>query len=104
MYILTDIESLPYLQNELFDLRNKWYDIGVQIKVENGTLQNIRSQFSDNGDALRELLTHWLTGTPTWNGLFIALRSRPVKADNIADKLQRKMTDQLFPENVPEGR
>ena len=101
-YNYIDIGSLPYLQEELFDLRSKWYDIGVQINIENGTLQNIRSQFSDNGDGLRELLTHWLKGTPVWEDLFKALRSRPVGAHDTATKLQREM-DQRFSDSIPEG-
>ena len=103
--IMIDLDSLPYLQDELFDLRSKWYNIGVQINIDIGTLQSIKSEFSiDNGDALRELLTHWLKGTPTWEELFRALRSRPVGAHDIAAKVQREMTDQLFSNSVPEGR
>lgn len=97
------IGSLPYLQDELFDLRGKWYNIGVQIDIDIGTLQSIKSEFSDNGDALRELLTHWLKREPTWEALFRALRSRPVGAHDIAEKLQREMKDQLFSHSVPEG-
>ena len=98
-----DIRSLPYLQDELYDVRGKWYNIGVQIDIDIGTLQSIKSEFSDNGDALRELLTHWLKREPTWEALFRALRSRPVGAHDIAEKLQREMKDQLFSHSVPEG-
>ena len=100
-----DLQSaLPYLQDELYDIRGKWYDIGVQIGIDTGTLQTIRNDFNDSGDALRELLTHWLKRTPTWEALLKALRSKPVGASDIASKLQKEMKDQLvFPEMVPEG-
>lgn len=100
----SDLDSLAYLQHELFDIRGKWYNIGVQIGVDNGTLQSIKSECSDSGDALREVLTDWLKKTPTWEALFRALRSRPVGASDTADKLQREMKDRLFPESVPEGK
>ena len=80
-----------------------WYDIGLQIGIDIGTLKTIRSDFGDSGAALRELLTYWLSRAPTWESLFKALRSRPVNASAIADKLQSHMETQLFPDSVPEG-
>ena len=103
--LFLDLDSLPYLQDELYEIRSKWYDIGVQIGIEIGTLQTIRNDSSDSGEALRELLTYWLkNGTPTWEALFKALRSRPVEARTVANRLQREMEDRLFPESVPEGK
>ena len=101
---IIDLESsLPHLQDELYDIRGKWYDIGVQIGIDTGTLQTIRNDYNDSGDALRELLTYWLKRTPTWEALFKALRSRPVQASDKAEKLQKEMKDRLFPESIPEG-
>lgn len=95
-------ESLPFLHDELYDIRGKWYDIGVQIGVDVGTLESIKNEYGDGGDALRQVLTHWLKREPTWEPLFKALRSRPVRALTIANTLQRKMAE-LLPEIIQEG-
>ena len=101
---IPNLDSLPDLQDELYDIRGKWYNIGVQIGIDTGTLQTIKNDFGDSGDALRELLTHWLKRTPTWEALFKALRSRPVDGATIADILQRKMEEKLFHGSIPEGK
>ena len=40
-------ESLPFLHDELYDIRGKWYDIGVQIGVDVGTLESIKNEYGD---------------------------------------------------------
>lgn len=101
-----DLDSLPLLHHELFDIRGKWYDFGVQLGIDDGTLQTIRHDFSaDSGAALREVLTYWLKrSSPTWKALLKALRSRPVGAPSIAESLQKHAL--LLPQEVtiPEGK
>ena len=86
---LLDLEKLPLLQDELYNIRDKWFDIGVQLGLDNGTLQSIKTENSNTGDALREVLTYWLkrNSSSTWGALFKALRSRPVGAGSIVDTL-----------------
>jgi hypothetical protein len=98
--IIIDADSLSLLHHELYDLRSNWFNFGVQLNIDNGTLQSIKRQFTDDVDALREVLTHWLKGTPTWEELFKALQSRPVGAHDIQRKIEE---DQLSSESVPEG-
>ena len=102
-----DLESLGILQDELYDIRGKWFNIGVQLGVDNGTLQSIRGEYSDNGDALREVLTYWLKRnvTPTLDSLLKALRSRPVGAASIADDLLKHVDTTMSPSDIhiPEG-
>ena len=46
------------------DVRAKWYDIGMQLQVNIGTLKAIEKWYSDPSDCLREILTTWLKSYP----------------------------------------
>ena len=68
------------------------YHLGVQLKVRIGTLDRIRTQFSDPRDQLLEMLKTWLTTSDntSWKMLTDALRSRSVGASQLASVLERK--------------
>ena len=96
--VVLDLDQLPVLQHELYDVRDKWFDIGVQLSLDNGTLQSIKAENNSTGDALREVLTYWLKRSPmpTWGSLFKALRSRPVGAPNIVDTLLKSAIESIL--------
>ena len=70
----------------------QWYHLGVQLKVRIGTLDRIRSQFTDPRDQLLEMLKIWLTtsGNTSWKMLKNALASRSVGASQLASVLATK--------------
>ena len=70
----------------------QWYHLGVQLKVTIGTLNRIRSQFTDPRDQLLEMLKTWLTTSDksSWKSLTDALRSRSVGASQLASVLETK--------------
>ena len=70
----------------------QWYHLGVQLKVRIGTLDRIRTQFSDPRDQLLEILKTWLTtsDSTSWETLTDALRSRSVGASQLASVLATK--------------
>ena len=72
------VYDLRVLTKELNIVRAKWYNIGVQLGVNVGTLKAIEKQYlNDPTDCLRETLTKWLTelclSPPTWMNVVDAL-------------------------------
>lgn len=91
--------DLGELQNELHGISSKWYDLGVQLHIDSGELDNIKR---DNPvECLREMLKIWLKKVdpdPTWNALIDALKSRVINEQKLANQLERKyMTDGVIP-------
>ena len=70
----------------------QWYHLGVQLKVTIGTLDRIRSQFTDRRDQLLEMLKTWLTTSDNtcWKTLTDAVRSRSVGASQLASVLEAR--------------
>ena len=66
------MDDLRLLLEELQDVCNQWYNLGLQLGVRPKT-----SQFSDSRDKLLEILRTWLTTSDntSWKTLADALRS-----------------------------
>ena len=73
-------------------VRDRWYNLGLQLKVRPGTLDRIRAQFSDSREQLREMLKTWLTtiDNASWKTVTDALKSQSVSGYQIADYLESK--------------
>ena len=86
------IADLRTLMNETFPCRAKWCNLGIQLRVDTGTLDGLRVQFSDPGDQLREVLRAWVTtsNSPTWSTLAEALRSPVIGENQLAREVQQK--------------
>ena len=79
--------------NELVDVSDKWFNLGLNLKLGMGTLKRIQKQYPDLSEALREMLFHWLKKVdppPTWEGLACALESRTVGEPRLAEQLRTK--------------
>ncbi len=86
--------NLKTVRQLLFDIRVKWYDIGLELDVAVGTLESIKSSYHDPKDCLREMLKEWLKSIsppPTWKRLATALRSSAVNEKSLAQKLECKL-------------
>ena len=86
-------ESLNDVRKELLDASTKWYDIGLELRLRTGVLDNIQYQYQDASTCLREMLRHWLKKAdpcPTWKGLANALESRTVEELRLAQQLRTK--------------
>ena len=85
--------DLATLQNALYEVRDKWYHLGVQLKVPISDLRAIRTQFRDNpDDSLLEMLSVWLsitTPSPTWQTVVDALCCASIGRQKIAENIQR---------------
>lgn len=79
---ITDLQEVREL---LFSIRTKWYDIGVELKLDIEALENIKCQYDDRGDCLREMLKIWLKSvTPTWKLLAAALGGKIINEQDLA--------------------
>lgn len=83
--------DLATVLNELFPCRAKWYCLGLQLRVDTGTLDSFKAQ-NDPSDKLREVLKRWLeTGeNPTWGVMVEALKRPAVGEVRLAVELQQK--------------
>ena len=88
------VDDLGDVLEETLCSSTKWYNIGLRLKVPVAKLDSIKSQFSDPGECLREVLKEWLKGAagtkPAWGVLVEALRSQTVGETQLADQLEVK--------------
>ena len=85
--------NLSTVRNEIHDSRTKWFDIGIELKVDVSTLKSIESMYSNAKDCLREVITEWLKAVspkPTWRSLVDALRRPVVDESKLAAVLEAK--------------
>ena len=75
----------------VFDARAKWYDIGLELKMDAGSLDAIeKDNPRDVQDCLRALLRKWLRRSqpkPTWGALVEALESSLIGEELLASKI-----------------
>ena len=72
----------------------KWHALGIQLGLENRTLEAIAKQYVNNvEDCRRTMFSTWLSTMPNHKGtrreLLQALRSAAVAENNMADEYQR---------------
>ena len=87
-------DDLATLQNALFEVRDKWYHLGVQLKVPISDLKAIRTQYLNNpDDCLLEMLSCWLSNTtpsPTWQTVVDALCCAAIGRQHVADNIRKQ--------------
>ena len=78
------------LLRELRRVADKWEDIGIELRIEEGQLMKIKSDNAGKCEAcLREMLKVWLRGVappPSWSAMADALDK--VEQQNIATHLR----------------
>ena len=93
--------DLDLLTQELTRVKQKWYEIGVDIGLVK-KVNDIRRQYSESDVCLREMLRECLQTryTPiTWRNMVDALRSPGVGQSQLADELQAKYFPSEFTNN-----
>ena len=93
--------DLDLLTQELRPTQHKWESIGYEL-VELPHYfytDDIRRQYSDVGDRLREMLSTQLHVTITWRNMVDALRSPSVAESQLADQLEAKYCPSEFTNN-----
>ena len=87
-----------------YEARAKWYHIGVELKLSVGTLDAIRSDFSNSTDCFTEMCSTWLKRIdprPSWEALTEALESPVVGEGHLAQQLRDKCCREMKT-HVPE--
>ena len=83
------LDGLREVRGLLYPVRRKWYDIGIELGLKIGELDNIKAAYSDHGECLTEMLKLWLKSTnppPTWKAVGKCLESAPVHEMELAKK------------------
>ena len=83
------LNDLPTVLDELYDIRDKWYNLGLRLNVSTEKLESLTSH--DQDSCFRQVLVNWLkSGKATWLALCQALSHRTVGQEELARKLQTK--------------
>ena len=82
------ILDLKDVRTLLYEVRRKWYDIGIELEIPIGKLDTIKAKLLDDyGACLVEMIKEWLNSgeAATWEALVEALRAKPVDEGKLAD-------------------
>ena len=96
-HYIAALADLGTLLGSLESIQAKWYNFGLQLRVDVGQLDAIAAQYSNPLDCLRETLKQWLKTCPncTWKCIVDALGNPIVGANALALELERKHCPQL---------
>ena len=87
--------DLDLLTQELRLAQHKWESIGDELPYYFNA-HDIRRQYSDDSDHLREMLSTQLHGDTTWRNMVDALRSPHIAESQLADQLEAKYSPSEF--------
>ena len=85
------MKDLRKVQRAAWDARAKWYNIGLELEIDPGTLDAIKANNEDVEDRFRAMLTTWLKMVqpkPTLAALAEALQSPTVGFGHLAERIQ----------------
>ena len=71
------IADLATVLNELLPCCAKWYDLGIQLRVDIVSLDRVNIQYYYPREKLREVIRMWLTTSdnPTWEAMVETLEA-----------------------------
>ena len=84
------INNLQKIQEAAWEARAQWYNIGLELKINPGTLDVINRNSDNVNDRFRHMLSTWLKMVqprPTLSLLATALRSSPVGHADLAEQV-----------------
>ena len=87
---------LKEVRKSVWDARTKWYDIGIELKIEVSVLDAIKHDSDEVGSCLTAMLKGWLkqtTPSPTWEALVDALKSPTVGCGHLAEIIEKKFCE-----------
>ena len=85
------ISDLRKVQRAAWDARAQWYNIGLELDIDPGTLDVIEGNNKDINNCFRAMLTTWLKMVqpkPTLAALAEALQSPTVGFEHLAERIQ----------------
>ena len=84
------MKDLRKVQRVTWEARAKWYNIGLELEINPGTLDVIQGNNRDIDDCFRAMLTSWLKMVqpkPTLAALAEALQSPTVGFGRLAEQI-----------------
>ena len=96
-------EDLSDVQDELWDARIKWYNIGLRLGILAPDLDVIENDGGDTEAWFRNMLRKWLRQGKncTWEALIKALSSPSVGQTMLAKRMQQKWCQRTKPARNP---
>ena len=85
------MKDLRKIQRAAWEARAKWYNIGVELDMDPGTLDTLKGNNDDIDDRFRAMLMTWLKTVqprPTLAALAEALQSPTVGFGHLAEQVQ----------------
>ena len=96
-YYVVDLVSknLRKLRNLIHKACPKWYDLGLELGVEEETLKIIKNDNNNETETcFREMLSAWLNNMtdphPSWEGLIAALKQPYIGQEELANKVRKE--------------
>ena len=88
-------KDLPSILNELSGAKSKWYNTGIQLKLEISVLESIRNDYRGSiDDCFREMIVAWLKSSSqvpkTWSTLANVLKGPTVGFEELATQIEEK--------------
>ena len=73
-------DNMKEVLDQMWNHRARWKFIGIQLQIDNGTLDAIEKDYRKVDDCLREMINYWLRNSPrrTRKTIKIALQSKQV--------------------------
>lgn len=90
--------SIKKVRDLLYEVRLKWYDLGIELEVEDGELDEIKSKNKDDhGACLRDMIRarlRFIWDPLTWSHIADALSARAINELELAERgnLEKKWT------------
>jgi len=85
------VDDLAAVQRKVFDVRTKWYNLGLELGLQAPTLDSISDQYSRNPtECFCQVLKEWLqriNPLPTWQAMVDALKSPTVAQYQVAEEI-----------------
>ena len=90
--------SLAIVREALYDVRSKWEDIGIELRLDKSSLEAIKKEKLNNvGECLTEMISTYLKRVdlePSWSAIVQALKAKAISETRLAEEIEQKC-DQL---------
>ena len=85
------MDDLASVQRAVWEGRARWYNLGLELGLDPGTLDSIQqTNHHVTDDCFRATIKKWLSSPdlhPSWSSLARSLRAPPVGLEHLAEKL-----------------
>ena len=97
-------KNLPKVRTLIHKACSKWYDLGLELGIEDVTLDIIESNcHGDVETCFRKMLSEWLkmiNPRPSWEGLIAALKKSYIGHKKLADEVRKEQDIPETPDAV----